>query len=49
MMRARGYQVAVGPLPNSPPDLAGKLVLVDVRDNLKPVFVQKELCQQIDK
>ena len=49
MMRGRGYQVAGGPVPYSPPDLVGKLVLVDVRDNLKPVFVQKELCRQIAK
>ena len=49
MMRSRGYTVAVGSVPNTPPHLVGKLVLVDVRDDLKPVFVQKELCRQIDR
>ena len=49
MMRARGHQVAVGPLPGSPPDLVGKAVVVDVRDNLKPVFVRAELCRPADR
>ena len=49
MMRARGHQVVVGPLPGSPPDLVGKAVLVDVRDNLKPVFVRAELCRGPDR
>ena len=49
MMRMRGHQVTVGPLPGSPPDLVGKAVVVDVRDDLKPVFVRAELCRPADR
>lgn len=49
MMRERGHHVTLGLPEGFPAELAGKVVLVKVRENMAPVFVRKEICRQIDK
>jgi hypothetical protein len=47
MMRARGHTVTVDLPPGFPPDLAGKVVMVKVRDDRAPVFVRDDVCRQM--
>jgi hypothetical protein len=44
MMRDRGHHVTVGPPPGFPPELAGKVVMVKVRDDRAPVFARADVC-----
>lgn len=49
MMRERGYDVVLSLPEGFPAELAGKAVMVRVRENMAPVFVRHELCRNIDK
>lgn len=49
MMRERGERVAVGPLPDAPAELSGKVVQVKVGDSKAPVFVKEEFCRRMGK
>ena len=45
LMRARGHQVTVGPAPGFPPELIGKVVMVTIRSDRAPIFVQSDVCR----
>ena len=49
MMRARGYRVTVGLPDGFTAEFSGKVVQVKVRDNMAPIFVRKEICDQKEK
>jgi hypothetical protein len=49
MMRERGETVRIGPPPNFPPELAGKVVQVNVGSSKAPLFVRAEICRNIGK
>jgi hypothetical protein len=49
MMQERGEQVLVSPLPDSTPDLVGKVVQVKVGNWKTLVFVTEEICRNIDQ
>ena len=49
MMRERGYHVTLSLPDGFPMELAGKVVLVKVRENMAPVFVREEFCRTISK
>lgn len=49
MMRERGEAVTIGPAPNFPTELAGKVVQVHVGRSKAPVFVKEEICRNIGK
>jgi hypothetical protein len=49
MMRERGEQVDVGPLPDSPPEFIGKVVQVRYGNGRALVFVKEEICRTIDQ
>lgn len=46
MMRARGHQATLGRPPGFPLELAGKVVMVKIRDDHAPVFVHEDVCKQ---
>ena len=47
MLRARGQQPSLGLPPGFLPDMAGKVVMVQVRPDRAPVFVRDDVCRQM--
>ena len=48
LMRARGHQATLGLPPGVPAELAGKVVMVKIRDDHAPVFVHEDVCRQAE-
>lgn len=49
MMRERGEQVVVGPLPDTPREYIGKIVQVKYGNGRSPVFVTEEICGNVEQ
>jgi len=49
LMRARGKEVTVAPLPDLPAELTGKVVQVTVGPERAPVFVREDVCRSLDQ
>ncbi len=49
MMRERGYHVTLSLPEGFPAESSGKVVMVKVRENMSPVFVQEDICRQMNK
>lgn len=49
LMRVRGQEVTVAPLPDLPAELTGKVVQVTVGPERAPVFVLEEVCRSLDQ
>ena len=47
MLRARGEQPTLGLPPGFPPDMTGKVVMVQVRPDRAPVFVRDDVCRDM--
>jgi hypothetical protein len=47
MLRARGESPTLGLPPRFPPDMTGKVVMVQVRPDRAPVFVREDVCRQL--
>lgn len=48
-MRAKGHAVTLELPPGFPPELAGRVVMMRVRDDLAPVFVREDVCRSMEQ
>ena len=48
MMRERGHEVTIKSLPDTPPELVGKVVEVRYGKGRAPVFVVEEVCRTME-